>query len=48
MPLKEQPSPVCVDVEQAVPVSESKVVKTDSVATSSSVSRPDRLPGFIS
>lgn len=48
MPLKEQPSPVCVDVEQPLSVSENKVVKTDNMATSSSVSRPNVFPGFIS
>ncbi|XP_026800791.3 death-inducer obliterator 1 [Pangasianodon hypophthalmus] len=36
VPLKEQPSPDCVDMEQPLSVSESKVVKTDSVPTSSS------------
>ncbi|KAK3547453.1 hypothetical protein QTP86_021045, partial [Hemibagrus guttatus] len=34
LPPKEQPSPVCADMEQPLSVSENKVVKTDSVATS--------------
>ncbi|XP_058265476.1 uncharacterized protein si:ch73-181d5.4 isoform X2 [Hemibagrus wyckioides] len=34
LPRKEQPSPVCVDMEQPLSVSENKVVKADSVATS--------------
>lgn len=47
MPPKDQPAPVCVDLVQPLSVSESKVVRNDGVALSSSVSLPDCLSDFI-